>query len=309
MPCYSPLTAWMAAPPNRGVVFTARFSSGPSFQLPCGRCIGCRLARSAEWATRISHEASLHQFNSFLTLTYSDQHLPYHQSVSIRELQLFLKRLRKSLEPQKVRFVACGEYGEKTFRPHYHVILFGHDFMRDRYPWKKSKSGHQTYRSPSLEKLWPYGHCEIGTVTPQSGGYVAKYTTKKIYGDSPRAIAHYTREGVDDKTGEVRTWEVQREFLLTSRRPGIGAGWYERFSADAFPSDFVVVQGKKRPVPRYYRQKLALENAELAEELKERRAELAEETSRAFDNTPERLREREEFTTLTSARFTRDTET
>lgn len=310
MPCYCPLDAWPAAPPGRGVVFSPRLSyvGAKPLSLPCGRCIGCRLSRASEWATRISHEASLHSQNSFLTLTYSPVCLPSDLSISTRSLQLFLKRLRKHLDTVKVRFVACGEYGSQTQRPHYHIILFGYDFSSDRQPWRKSKTGHVLYRSATLEKLWPYGNSEIGTVTPESGGYVARYTLKKIYGDNDLAASNYAREAIDPETGEVRRWEVQREFFLTSRRPGIGSGWYERFSSDAFPSDFVIVSGQKRAVPRYYRQKLAAEDARMALALTHERTIKGREDARRYDNSDARLLERQEFTTLQSERFQRDIE-
>ncbi|MFN7611381.1 MAG: hypothetical protein ACK5QX_10675, partial [bacterium] len=120
MPCYFPLQGWRSAS-GPGVTFNQRkgYVDKP-VQVPCGRCIGCRLARASQWATRIAHEASLHEANSFLTLTYSNEHLPADLSVDVIALQKFMKRLRKALYPAPVRFVACGEYGENTLRPHYH---------------------------------------------------------------------------------------------------------------------------------------------------------------------------------------------
>lgn len=201
----------------------------------------------------------MHAVSSFVTLTFSEENLPLDNSVNVRDVQLFMKRLRKSLatpgaaeDSTFIRFFACGEYGETLFRPHYHLIIFGHDFP-DRYPWRKSPTGHPLYRSDSLEKLWPFGHSEIGTVTPQSAGYVARYCTKKVYGDDERARAHYMRGyALNPETGEERIWEVRREFIVMSRRPGIGMHWFQEFHMDCFPSDFVIVDGQKRPVPQAY---------------------------------------------------------
>lgn len=165
-------------------------NSWEPLEVPCYWCVGCRMSRAQDWATRIKHEASLHEANSFLTLTYSDDWLPDNYSVSVKALQDFMKRLRKSLEPKKIRFFACGEYGEKNLRPHYHLIIFGHDFP-DRTLWRKTGSGYLTYRSASLEKVWPFGHCEIGTVTTESAGYVARYVLKKVTGQE--AEGAYTR--------------------------------------------------------------------------------------------------------------------
>ena len=108
--------------------------------IPCGHCIGCRLKYSRIWADRCMVEASYHEDNVFLTLTYDNDHLPKpldyitdtgERKVSPvnplekRELQLFIKRLRKKFPEQRIRYFACGEYGGKTMRPHYHLILFG----------------------------------------------------------------------------------------------------------------------------------------------------------------------------------------
>lgn len=310
MPCYSPLDAWPAAPPARGVVFSPRssYAGAQAIALPCGRCIGCRLARASQWATRIAHEASLYSHNSFLTLTYSDAFLPSDESVSVRELQLFMKRLRKHFEPAKIRFVGCGEYGSVTKRPHYHVILFNQGFAQDRQPWRKSQSGHVLFRSPTLEKLWPYGNSEIGSVTAQSGGYVARYTLKKMFGDNEVSRAAYQRQRVNEETGEVEEWSVAREFFISSRRPGIGAGWFERFKGDAFPSDFVVLDGQKKSVPDFYRRRLQAVDPLMSLSVGHERRLQGRAAAAGPDGGDARLLERLEYRTLVNERFERDPE-
>ena len=160
-----------ASPPARGA---------EPCTIPCGKCIGCRLAHSRQWAVRCVHEASLHERNCFLTLTFDDAHLPVSGSVSVRDVQLFLKRLRKALSYQniKIRFFACGEYGDKNLRPHYHLILFNYDFSDDRQLLRQTPYG-PLYISDFLFRLWPYGFHTIGNVTFKSCAYVARYVTKK----------------------------------------------------------------------------------------------------------------------------------
>lgn len=189
----------------------------------------------------------MHDVSVFITPTYSDEHLPSDYSVSVRELQLFHKKLRHACGP--FRFFACGEYGEQGLRPHYHELLFGLDFP-DKFLWSVSKRGERLYRSETLEKLWGKGHCLIGNVTLESAGYCARYSMKKITGDL--AQDHYRR--THPLSGEV--CNVRPEFIVMSRMPGIGAAWFDRFKADAFPSDFLVVDGRKVPVPGYYLRKL-----------------------------------------------------
>lgn len=259
--------------------------------------------RSREWSTRIVHEAQSHDRSAFLTLTFSEEHLPADYSISVRHLQLFMKRLRKAKGP--TRFFGCGEYGSRLGRPHYHVLVFGQDFAEDRYAWRQSPTGHPLYRSPLLEKLWPYGHSEIGSVTSESAAYVARYIMKKVNGDQARD--YYTR--THPVTGEVV--QVRPEFICMSTKPGIGASWYDQYASDAFPSDFVIVEGSKRPVPRYYKKKLAAASvgplpSSMELSMATRRASHAR--SHQSDNTPERLAVREESQTLRAQHLKREME-
>ena len=113
-------------------------------EFACGQCMPCRVKRTMEWTMRLCHERNTYieklQKVMFVTLTYKDEFLPPNKrpenpkneglySLEPRDLQLFMKRLRFELskEDRKIRFYACGEYGERTARPHYHIIIFGMD--------------------------------------------------------------------------------------------------------------------------------------------------------------------------------------
>ena len=98
------------------------------FQIPCGQCIGCRLARSADAMVRCIHESKMWPVNTFVTLTYSEEFLPEDNGLCFRDLQLFWKRLRRYYDGRKIRYFACGEYGTLGHRPHYHAIIFNCDF-------------------------------------------------------------------------------------------------------------------------------------------------------------------------------------
>ena len=128
MPCFHPLRAFKTSAGE--VVFTehARYDIVTQLSLPCGQCSGCRLERSRQWAMRCVHEAAAYDCNAFITLTYDEENLPADGSLNYDHFQLFMKRLRKAIEPNKVRFYMCGEYGEENGRPHFHACLFGYDF-------------------------------------------------------------------------------------------------------------------------------------------------------------------------------------
>ncbi|QXP08617.1 MAG: replication initiator protein [Arizlama microvirus] len=306
VPCYSPLKGFRSLDGvEKGgkprIVFTPlkAINSTQPISIPCGQCIGCRIRKVEDWGTRIAHEAQMHSRNSFLTLTYAPENMPWNGSVSKREAQLFMKRLRKEIET-KIRFFTCGEYGDKSGHPHYHSIIFGYDFSGDRVFHKLTDRGDRLYTSAQLEKVWPYGHALIGDVTPQSGAYVAGYVTKKIGGEP--AAAHYSR--VHPFRDEVH--QVEPEFALQSRRPGLGFTWYEKHKADAFPSDFIVIDGKERAVPRYYTLKLQQHDQTITRHLpaydltlettlsKEvKRTRIARATATKANSTPDRLAVRE----------------
>ena len=239
--CTSPLLAWRD--PVKGVSFAKTSHSGETLELPCGQCIECRFKRSRDWAIRCMHEASLHADNSFITLTYAPEHLPDDQSLHYEHFQRFMKRLRKCV-CLPVRFYMCGEYGEDFGRPHYHACIFGYGFP-DKKPLMRTTRGDTLYTSEMLSQLWPYGLSSIGEVNFQSAAYVARYIMKKITGDP--AFAHYNKI---DEDGVV-TSRVP-EFTRMSLKPGIGAGWFNKYHSDVFPHDHVIVKGKEVSVPRYY---------------------------------------------------------
>jgi len=190
------------------------------------------------------HENQLHEVSTFITLTYAPEFEPPGRTLVKKHFQDFMKRLRKA-SPEKIRFFHCGEYGETTQRPHYHAILFGIDFA-DKKKHSITKGGETTYTSELLERLWGFGQCMIGSVTPQSVRYVSSYILKKVTGEI--AQKHY--ESLNLVTGEI----IQRlpPYVTMSRRPGIGERWFARFRGDVFPDDNAIDAGKPLGVPRYY---------------------------------------------------------
>lgn len=276
MPCFHPLEGY--ARPGGGLTFKKAESNGNTLTVPCGQCMGCRIRRSQEWAVRICHEASLHEENQFITLTYAPEHLPRSGSLQLAHWQNFMKRYRKATD-KKLRFFMCGEYGEKLSRPHYHAAIFGHRF--DDLELLNVAGGNRLYTSPQLETLWRKGMVSIGDLTPQSAAYVARYVTKKINGKA--AGDHY--QTVNTETGEI--FRVRPEFVTMSRRPGIAHDWFEMFKDDVYPDDFVVMKGKKYPTPRYYDKLLATADQEYAEDMKWERFERSYPLR--LDSTPERL--------------------
>jgi len=260
--CYHPLR-WYEGPVKEvgkvNVVHTLRESEcGKELNLPCGRCVGCLMSRAKSWAIRCSHEASLYDDNCFVTLTFDQDHLPFDRSLDVADIQCFMKRLRKAFG-EGIRYFACGEYGSLNLRPHYHVLLFNHDF-HDKVLFKESEAGSPVYISADLQKLWPYGFSSLSDVTYKSAAYVARYNLKK-------ALGH------DDIPSELR-----KEFVVMSRGSkklgtgGIGKGWFDKFKGDVFPSDEVILpDGNKVKPPRFYDKLLDKTDPDLLESIKAKR--------------------------------------
>lgn len=285
MTCYSPLQAYRVH--GRKKLLFTQDDTLPNIpvKVPCGQCVGCRIDRSRQWAVRCVHEASLYERNCFITLTFNDDNLPSPPNLDVRTFQLFMKRLRKAFG-DGIRFYHCGEYGEQFGRPHYHALLFNFDFP-DKYLWKVY-NGSKLYRSPILERLWPYGHSSIGDVTFQSAAYVARYVMKKVTGKG--AEKYYAS---CPKTGEV--FDRKSEYTTMSRRPGIGREWFEKFKNDVFPNDQVLIksgdQYKAIKPPRYYDNLFELSNPEDILRVKSVRKKNA--LKHSADQTPERLKVKE----------------
>lgn len=269
MPCYHPIDAWRSANPEDWANGPARMVFRPELglpstlvKLPCGQCIGCRLARARTWAIRCMHESTLHTENSFLTLTYNNENLPPNGSLRPSDIVKFFKRLRKS--GASIRYLQCGEYGELNLRPHHHAIIFG---------WCPSdlvlyRAGDiPLYQSSFLAKLWPFGFVSVGSVTFDSCCYTARYITKKVTG--AKAADHY-----GDRIPE---------YVTMSRRPGIGKAFYDKYFSDMYDHDTLVVRDKFviKP-PKYYDKLYDIDNPDKMRDIRLKRLEVAK-ASPEFD--------------------------
>lgn len=178
--------------------------------IPCGKCEGCLIDKSSDWSTRVMLETKLWPVNCFATLTYDNKNIPKNRSLVKKDVQNFLKRLRKHAD-DKLRYLCSGEYGPTTLRPHYHLILLNYR-PKDLKRFKQNISGDWLYTSEELTRIWGKGYTIIGDVTYQSAAYVARYVLKKAYGITKETFLKHGREP---------------EFTLASRRGGLGTGAFE----------------------------------------------------------------------------------
>ena len=293
MPCFHPIRMKQLLRENnkgnRSIVSWNHHAPGKSIDLPCRRCNGCRLERARQMAVRCVNEMSLWRSNSFITLTYADDALTYggadHGILVPRDLTLFWKRLRKS--GVRFRYFACGEYGEQRNRPHYHAIIFGYDFPDKQY--KTTENGNHYYHSDSLNRIWGHGDCIVGNATFESASYVARYVMKKHLG---KDSGYYVEKGITP------------EFAVMSRRPGIGAEYYDRYEHDMFPRDRMVVRNQEAVPPQYYTRRYKASHPLEASDMIDRRIERAQ--ANWENNEPKRLRVRERIKKSATKNLKRD---
>lgn len=203
--------------------------------VPCGNCIGCRMDKAKEWKVRNCLELQEHKEAYFLTLTYDDEHLPSEDGELVlnkRDIQLFLKRIRKYGD---YRYFYCGEYGENTFRPHYHMILYGHleGF---------SLQGVGKFTCPVVDQCWKLGYVLIEPVTPGNIAYVCGYVEKKWKMD-------------------LSGFKV-KPFIGMSTKPAIGYKYFEK-RRSFFEKDMHVYgvfhnerKSSSAPLPKLFKRKL-----------------------------------------------------
>ncbi len=211
----------------------------------CGKCLHCKINKAREWTHRLMLEQSVASDSCFLTLTYNDENLPEKNQVSKREMQLFIKRLRKEIENVKIRYLVCGEYGELSERPHYHCAIFG---ISDGYDGQ-------------ISKAWNKGYIQIGDLTRQSARYMCGYIIKNMRSED-----------------DIRLKGRNPEFMLSSKKNGgIGIGAIKQIAQklnqeEYYSKDKVLRElswgRSKLPLGRYLTCKLN-EALEISEEVKE----------------------------------------
>lgn len=203
----------------------------------CGQCNPCRMNRRRLWTHRLLLESQLHEFSCVATLTYAPEHFPADGSLNPRHMQLWLKRLRRVLAPARsVRFFGCGEYGDDTSRPHYHVVVFGLAHLEGEL----------------IAGTWGMGNVHLMPLNLETAQYVCGYVVKKMTAkDDPRLEGRHP------------------EFVRMSLRPGIGAGAIPavadalsdlhgaRWISQSGDVPTALAHGRRRlPLGRYLRRKL-----------------------------------------------------
>ncbi len=251
--------------------------------LPCGKCVGCRLEYSRQWAMRCTLEALQHERNYFVTLTYDEFSLPtnpykvccdpetglvthdgHSHPLVPDDLKKFIKDLRRYYEyhykHKGIRFFACGEYGGKTARPHFHIILFNCPIL-DLELYKRNFQGKPYFNSKTFDKIWNKGYTVIAECCFDTCAYVARYIMKK-------------QTGVNSDIYDYL--DITPEFTRMSRKPGIGRTYFDENHGKIYTYDQVTLLGADgkamQPCPPKYFDKIYAElEPDHFEEVKQKR--------------------------------------
>ena len=236
--------------------------------VPCRKCAGCLAASAQEWAIRCYHELETSWTKwrdpdsgvtaevpnaAFLTLTYSDEFLPDPPLLTHRDVQLFVKALRRKLPGAKIRYFCAGEYGGNPApghppRPHYHLIVYGHHFP-DRYH-VRTVEGQVLKGSYLLDEAWNRGTATLDDVNLATIRYVVGYVNKHSYqgGNFTGPLA----ECVNEETAELVVKPLAPEYRAMSRRPGLGHDWIHANLERVYPADEIHINGHTFSPPSFY---------------------------------------------------------
>lgn len=243
--------------------------------IPCGKCVGCRLEYSRQWANRLMLELKYHTDAWFVTLTYDDLHVPksYYcnpdtgeafESLTLckRDFQLFMKSLRKEFPDRQLRYYAAGEYGDHTMRPHFHVIIYDLP-LDDLVYYKRSPQGFTYFISKKIEDVWKRGQCCVAPVTWETCAYTARYVMKKVNGQ---------------KADMYEFFNIEPECCLMSRKPGIARQYFDDHP-DILKYDSISISTEKGGMqfkpPKYYSRLFDLVDSEESQRIKDISKEMA----------------------------------
>lgn len=277
--------------------------------LPCRQCIGCRLEKSRQWATRLLHEKKYHPGSVFLTLTYDEDHVPKDGTLNKTDLQSFWKKLRfrnSDYGKAKIKYFACGEYGDQTGRPHYHAALYGSlsvpgpsvsdslldqcdprgflatdpELIQEEY----SRSGAPQWSHPDISACWKHGRHRLSDLSFESAAYMARYILKKISGAS--APNHYG--------ARIPEFQTSSNGLGKTHVLGDPDRLIRGELSDIYPADHIVLPGRGNFMPPPYYDRL-LEKADpaLFQQVKQARKDAHEKMTHSewYENRSRRDRE------------------
>lgn len=326
MTCFHPITVWKQTEARLDIPARAYYDlkkvsfrevkNRLKIEIPCGRCLGCRLDQANAWATRMTMEAKTWKKCCFITLTYNNENLPVKKipfenkaipTLVKKDIQDFMKRLRwhekgketwinpiNEKEENPIRYFCCGEYGPKGGRPHYHMAIFNWE-PDDLVLYKQNKHGDAIFKSKKLQKIWGKGFVTVEELNFNTAAYISRYVQKKA-GLEPEKKEYTGRikweYRTDERNGNLYQHFIheqknkkgtrQKEFILMSRGVGIGLKyWIENFEKIKRNEGILLKikdVAKIKQIPRYFKKYWEKQNWEEYHRFAYKQHEKAEKT-------------------------------
>lgn len=242
--------------------------NGEEITVKCGKCFTCLKQRASDWTIKLINESKYYNECSFITLTFDNEKLYdrngravkfganpnfiYNIRNSNEYFTKFMKRLRKKLEPKKIKYYKIGEYGDLGKRPHYHVIIFGENFSFDRKECEVSKTGKTQYFSQTLEDIWACGRTRIQDCNAKNIAYICQYTQKKIK----------KYEKIEQGNGTLKEIDRYKPIQSFSNRSKMGVRWVRRNPQSITKGYLTDTDNHKYRVPNSYKENLKKDEKE-----------------------------------------------
>lgn len=243
--------------------------NGEEVKVKCGKCLRCKQQRASEWTIKLINEGKYYKKKCFITLTFDNKKLIDTNSKSYKYganasflwnieyskkyVTKFIKRLREKIKPIKIKYFKVGEYGDKNHRPHYHLIIFGYNFDKDRVKAEVSKSGKEQFFSEELEELWACGRTRIQDLNNKNIAYISQYSVKKMkIKDEETFKKNYIPEIINIETGAIKWKYKYKTSMSYSNRAKMNAKWIRKRPEQIQKGYLTDQDGHKYKIPRSY---------------------------------------------------------
>lgn len=222
---------------------------GTKMLVKCGKCWECKQERSRNWIYKTWLEAKDHEEKCFITLTIRNNYKTkeFGKNLNKKDLQDFIKRLRKEKQLKNFKYFGAGEYGEEKGRAHYHLISLGY-IPKDLVFWAYSKKGNILYTSHELTKIWGKGLVTVQAFHKDEIPYLSLYT------DNHKSLKIINYKELNERQHIIRELHIKygvanridNKYYKTGRLKDLTKEQYKNYKKD-YTNEMKKLKYKKTP--------------------------------------------------------------